>query len=227
MSDYIIYHHGIEGQKWGVRNAEWYPISAWKNSVKGAVAKHKNKAEIAKVRKSAKKQAEEQAERNKILETGSAKEILKANDKYKFTTDEVKRVEDRFNNENKLKNIANNQARNRVKEISDKIGPIVDAVKLFNSVTSTGIAGLNNIGKIKALFNKEEIEEDKDKKETPKPSNDKQKKSNNSDAKGEKSSKWYNAAEKVADAYDDYTETKNDESFISKELLQLPAKKII
>lgn len=32
MSDYIIYHHGIKGQKWGVRNAEWYPIDAYKAS---------------------------------------------------------------------------------------------------------------------------------------------------------------------------------------------------
>lgn len=32
-NDYRLYleHHGIKGQKWGVRNAEWYPIDAWKN----------------------------------------------------------------------------------------------------------------------------------------------------------------------------------------------------
>lgn len=33
-NDYRSYlmHHGIKGQKWGVRNAEWYPIDAWKAS---------------------------------------------------------------------------------------------------------------------------------------------------------------------------------------------------
>ena len=31
-NDYRSYliHHGIKGQKWGVRNADWYPIEAWK-----------------------------------------------------------------------------------------------------------------------------------------------------------------------------------------------------
>lgn len=34
-------HHGIKGQKWGIRNAEWYPIDAYRKS-KGAI---KEKAE--------------------------------------------------------------------------------------------------------------------------------------------------------------------------------------
>lgn len=30
MENLYLIHHGIKGQKHGVRNAEWYPISAWK-----------------------------------------------------------------------------------------------------------------------------------------------------------------------------------------------------
>lgn len=29
---YYLEHHGIKGQRWGVRNAEWYPIAAWEAS---------------------------------------------------------------------------------------------------------------------------------------------------------------------------------------------------
>ena len=30
MENLYLIHHGVKGQKHGVRNAEWYPISAWK-----------------------------------------------------------------------------------------------------------------------------------------------------------------------------------------------------
>lgn len=30
MMEDALAHHGIKGQKWGIRNAEWYPISEWK-----------------------------------------------------------------------------------------------------------------------------------------------------------------------------------------------------
>ena len=31
---YYLQHHGIQGQKWGIRNAEWYPIADYKAHVK-------------------------------------------------------------------------------------------------------------------------------------------------------------------------------------------------
>lgn len=34
MEDLYLIHHGKKGQKWGIRNAEWYPISEWKAHLK-------------------------------------------------------------------------------------------------------------------------------------------------------------------------------------------------
>ena len=43
-----IYHHGTKGQKWGLRRALWYPISAFKKSQTAEKHPVKPKAEIKK-----------------------------------------------------------------------------------------------------------------------------------------------------------------------------------
>ena len=157
----VLCHHGIKGQKWGVRNAEWYPIAAWKESVGGAITKYKNKKKMAKVRAAKEEKAKAQAEREKILNTATPNQLVKLNKKYQFTSEEIKKVQDRFANEKALKDLANTTARNRVKEFSDKIGPIVDAMKLFNSVVSTTVAAKNNINKIRGLLKGQEDSDEK------------------------------------------------------------------
>lgn len=167
----VLCHHGIQGQKWGVRNAEWYPIAAWKASLDAKFTKYKNKKKMAKVRaakeEKARKQAEEleqarkqeeekkrqQSERDEILSTASAKEILKANQKYKFTSEEIAKVKQRFDNEQQLKQLAAKSAKDKVQAISDKIGPIVSAMQLFNTVVGTGLSAKRNIDAIKKILN--------------------------------------------------------------------------
>lgn len=169
----VLCHHGVKGQKWGVRNAEWYPIAAWRESVGGAITKYKNKKKMAKVRAAKEEKAKAQAEREKILNTATPNQLVKLNKKYQFTSEEIKKVQDRFANEKALKDLANTTAKNRVKEFSDKIGPIMDAMKLFNSVVSTTVAAKNNIDKIRGLLKDQEDSEKKDdKKEDGKKSSD-------------------------------------------------------
>ena len=48
INDYRIYlqHHGVQGQKWGVRNAEWYPIAAYKAHLARMGGNPKNSARV-------------------------------------------------------------------------------------------------------------------------------------------------------------------------------------
>lgn len=36
---YYLQHHGIKGQQWGVRNAEWYPIADYQAHLKNRAIK--------------------------------------------------------------------------------------------------------------------------------------------------------------------------------------------
>lgn len=225
----VLCHHGIQGQKWGVRNAEWYPISAWRNSLKGSITKYKNKKKMSKVRAAKEEKAKEQAERNKLLDTATPSKLVKLNKKYKFTSDEIKRVQDRFANEKALKDLANNTARNRVKEISDKIGPIVDAMKLFNTVASTTMAAKNNVDKIRKLLNGESIDlEDKKEKEDKKQNDssdaDKTEKNTATSTNGVEGSKWAN---KAAEAAASKVAKEIIQPYFEEKYLKIPAQDVL
>ena len=43
---YYLQHHGVQGQKWGVRNAEWYPIAAYKAHLARMGGNPKNSARV-------------------------------------------------------------------------------------------------------------------------------------------------------------------------------------
>ena len=59
---YYLQHHGVQGQKWGQRNAEWYPIADWQSHLKRIDGSEKSFNEHGRIlfnRKDKKKQQED------------------------------------------------------------------------------------------------------------------------------------------------------------------------
>lgn len=151
--DYIIkdgelYHHGVLGQKWGVRrfqNKDGSLTDAGKKRIsrkqkkaleKARKAKH-DKAEAAKKAK----QEQEDFEKNKkrVLESGSAAEVAKY--KGKLTNQELQQVVSRLNMEQRISELA------AIKEPS-KIEKLTAKIDKANNLTDKSITGWNNVAKI-------------------------------------------------------------------------------
>ena len=151
----MLMHHGIKGQKWGVRNAEWYPIDAY-NRAKGivsdavhspaaakagemaksagkatksaavTVAKGTKKAAKAYGEHHAAKKAEDfEKKKKRILTSGTPGEILSIADK--LTNEELNYARNR----NSLLNDLKNAEHTRVKQVKEaefrkKWGKIMD-----------------------------------------------------------------------------------------------------
>ena len=107
----VICHHGILGQKWGHRNGPPYPLDdgdyskAEKRAAKKQARKERSEAKKAKRQQkheiaSQKKAAKEEAHRQKILKTGSLKEVRKL--KGNISNAEYTEVFKRLENEQKL-----------------------------------------------------------------------------------------------------------------------------
>ena len=107
-------HHGIKGQKWGVRNAEWYPIDAYRKAkgivvdaansdtakkaasvTKDVASKTKTKAKeaVELTKKTAKKMSEDRAEKKaKKLERKAEASRAKEEHRRQVQEDEKKRI---------------------------------------------------------------------------------------------------------------------------------------
>lgn len=88
-----LYHHGADGQKWGVRHGPPYPLDP--SPAKQAIRKKKSLLTILKdrhkgkqLRKAKKEKERERNENRKVIESGDAKQILKR--KNKLTEEELR-----------------------------------------------------------------------------------------------------------------------------------------
>lgn len=171
--DYIIqdgelYHHGVLGQKWGVRrfqNKDGSLTQAGKKRISRKQKKALEKARKAKqakaeaAKKAKQEQADFEANKKKALESGSAADVLKY--KGKLTNQELQQVVSRLNMEQRISELADKKEPTKVEKLTKKLSNANDFV-------DKGITGWNNIAKILNSTTKADlpiIKEDKKKKE--------------------------------------------------------------
>lgn len=154
-----IYHHGIDNQKWGVRNGPPYPL---KPAVSSAVKQGKTREEIRAAKKRSKSLKKARATRAKNLkekakekERAAKEEKKQADRKEKsgksptlmyrnrelFTTQELKDLADRFAAENKIQELSSN----RIRQGKDTV------INLLN-IAESGIRGYNMVARLYNTF---------------------------------------------------------------------------
>ena len=125
FNQYYLCHHGIKGQKHGVRNGPPYPLDYSKLSPEE--------------RKNAKREA---------IKTGNVKEANQ--NVYYFDNKEIQMVLDRYFKKQDIKKIAEKD----IKTGRQKVEDIISAAQLFVKATNTGIQVYNNVAKITNAMNK-------------------------------------------------------------------------
>jgi len=158
-NQYYLCHHGILGQKWGIRryqNPDGSLTAAGKKRAlkleKKNAKKNKNKEAIQDYDKlndedrwKAKKEA---------IKTGNVKEANK--NVYYFNNDEVQAVLDRYFKKASLKK----EATKDIKTGKQKIEELISVANTFVKATDTGIKVYNNVAKIRNAVNKATVGKD-------------------------------------------------------------------
>lgn len=91
-----MYHHGTKGQKWGLRRAKWYPIAAFRKSMKG------NKKTTTEPKKEVKKESPDEL-KARIQKTNNVSLAYK--NRSLFTNQEINEIIARSETEKRLGDI--------------------------------------------------------------------------------------------------------------------------
>ena len=170
-SNYLS-HHGILGQKWGHKNGPPYPLDAkdhsssekkagWIKSLKAkSEAKKKEKTQKANLEKARKAKiekkkqeqlkAEYEADKQKVLQSGKASEVLKY--KGQMTNKELMDAVQRIEWEKKLSALSAQE----VKSNWDKMDNLMDKVGKVTGYVNKGVDAYNAINKALNIFNPKE-----------------------------------------------------------------------
>ncbi len=178
IKDGELYHHGVKGQKWGLRryqNADGSLTLLGK--ARAGYQKHKKKKTLEKARKAkqekaeaAKKAKQEQEEfeagKKKAIESGSAQDVLKY--KGKLTQQELQAAFNRLNLERSIADINsrdNANKKSRIEKVTDKLQKAktladkgIDmwnvTAKILNSTTDSDLPVIDGTKKKDKAINK-------------------------------------------------------------------------
>jgi hypothetical protein len=94
------------------------------------------------------------AERKRVLSTGTAAEILANQSKYQYTSQELNEAYNRITNTAKLSDLAQkdtSSAQKYAKQISDALGPITLSTKAISNAINNSVELYNNVKKVKGI----------------------------------------------------------------------------
>ena len=138
MENNQLYHHGIKGMKWGIRRT---PAQLGHQIKQRRIVK-KRTAALEKARKAKQEKKEFEANKEKVLNSGSATEVLKY--RGKLTNQELQNAVTRLNLEQQLSAISAKE----VKTGMDKVTSVMNKVEKATIAVEKGIKAYNTVAKV-------------------------------------------------------------------------------
>lgn len=138
MENNQLYHHGIKGMKWGIRRT---PAQLGHQIKQRRIVK-KRTAALEKARKAKQEKKEFEANKEKVLNSGSATEVLKY--RGKLTNQELQNAVTRLNLEQQLSAISAKE----VKTGMDKVTSVMNKVEKATTAVEKGIKAYNTVAKV-------------------------------------------------------------------------------
>ena len=138
MENNQLYHHGIKGMKWGIRSTAaqlGHQINQRRTAKKRAAA-------LEKARKARQEKKEFEANKEKVLNSGSATDVLKY--RGKLTNQELQNAVTRLNLEKQLSDISAKE----VKSGMDKVNSVMNKVEKATEAAEKGIKAYNTVAKV-------------------------------------------------------------------------------
>lgn len=145
--EYELYHHGVKGQKWGVRryqkkDGSLTPLGKMKyRTDKDFKRSYDRNEALKKARQAKAEKRQHEAEREQVIRSGSASELLKY--KGELSPQEMNVAWQRIQWENGMKQIADKEVsagKSKADKVVDTIGDLTDKsqkiIKAYNTVTN-------------------------------------------------------------------------------------------